>query len=167
VSLTNIIEIASPIAFGILLIISLLLITIGILSLAFNKDIDVTRFLPRGRAPLVRNPWVSAFLYGLFFGAIVVPCNPAFIAVLFTTTAISTDFALNIVRFVFFGLGIGFPLIVIAAISSAATDTIINFLTRRFVKEIIYLIAGIIMLGISLYYLIVVFKVLDTILGLG
>ncbi len=167
VSLTNIIQIASPIAFGILLIISLLLIIISLLSLIFNVDIDVGRFLPRGHAPIVRNPWASAFLYGFFFGAIVVPCNPAFIAVLFTTTATGIDFAVNIARFVFFGIGIGFPLIVIAAISSAATDTIMKFLTKSLVKDIIYLVAGILMLGISLYYLIFVFRVFDTILRLG
>ena len=165
VSLTSIIQIVSPIAFGILLIISLLLIVTGLLSLIFNVDIDLGRFLPKGRAPIVRNPWASAFLYGFFFGAIVIPCNPAFIAVLFTTTATGIDFAANIARFVFFGIGIGFPLIVIAAISSAATDTIMNFLSKRLVKDIIYLVAGLIMLGISLYYLIVVFRVFDIIFG--
>ena len=165
VSLTNIIEIASPIAFGILLIISLFLIVTSLLSLIFNVDVDVSRFLPKGRAPIARNPWASAFIYGFFFGAIVVPCNPAFIAVLFTTTAAGVDFAVNIVRFVFFGIGIGFPLIVIAAISSAATDAIMNFLTKRLVKDVLYLLAGLIMLGISLYYLIFVFRVFDALFG--
>jgi hypothetical protein len=37
-----------------------------------------------------------------------------------------------------------------------------NFLTKRLVKDILYLVAGLIMLGISLYYLISVFKVFDT-----
>jgi cytochrome c-type biogenesis protein len=165
VSLTNIVEIASPIAFGILLIISLLLIITSLLSLIFKVDVDVGRFLPKGRVPIARNPWASAFIYGFFFGAIVVPCNPAFIAVLFTTTATGIDFALNIARFVFFGIGIGFPLIVIAAISSTATDAIMNFLAKSLVKDIIYLVAGLIMLGISLYYLISVFRVFGAVFG--
>ncbi|MEE9400260.1 MAG: cytochrome c biogenesis protein CcdA [Dehalococcoidales bacterium] len=147
VSLTNIIGIVSPIAFGILLVISLLLI--------FN--VDVGRFLPKARTPIARNPWASAFLFGFFFGAIVVPCNPLFIAALFTRAISATGFLENVLRFLFFGIGIGFPLLVLAAISSAATDAIINFLTKN--RRIINLIAGTIMLGISLYYLIFVFRV--------
>ncbi len=153
VSLTNIIGIISPIAFGILLIISLLLI--------FN--VDVGRFLPRGQTPITKNPWTSAFAYGFFFGAIVVPCNPLFIAALFTRTISAVGFVENILRFLFFGIGIGFPLLVIAGISSTATDAIIGFLTRY--KRIINLIAGLIMLVISVYYLVFVFRVFETILN--
>ena len=86
VSLTNVIGIASPIAFGILMVISLLLI--------FN--VDVGRFLPKAHVGIKRNPWVSALLYGFFFGAIVVPCNPLFIAALFTRTISTVSFLENI-----------------------------------------------------------------------
>lgn len=147
VSLTNVIGIVSPIAFGILLIISLLLIF----------DLDVGRFLPRARTPIVRNPWLSAFTFGLFFGPIVVPCNPLLIAALFARTASAIGFMENILRFLFFGLGIGFPLIVLAGVSTAASDSVINFLTRH--KRVINLVVGIIMLGISVYYLFFVFKI--------
>lgn len=147
VSLTNIIGIVSPIAFGILLVISLLLI--------FN--VDVGRFLPKGHAPVTRNPWASAFLFGFFFGAIVVPCNPLFIAALFTRTISALSFLENMLRFLSFGLGIGFPLLVFAAISTTATDAIINFLTAQ--RRKINLTVGIIMLGISIYYLFFVFRI--------
>ena len=147
VSLTNVISIVSPIAFGILLVISLLLV--------FN--VDVGRLLPKAHAPMTRNPWLSAFFFGFFFGAIVVPCNPLFIAALFSRTISTAGFLENIMRFLFFGIGIGFPLLVLAALSATATDTIINFLTRH--RRIINLIAGLIMLGISLYYLILVFRI--------
>ncbi len=147
VSLTNVIGIVSPIAFGILLVISLLLV--------FN--VNVGRLLPKAHAPMARNPWVSAFFFGFFFGAIVVPCNPLFIAALVSRTISTAGFLENILRVLFFGIGIGFPLLVLAALSATATDTIINFLTRH--RRIINLIAGLIMLGISVYYLIFVFRI--------
>lgn len=147
VSLTNVIGIVSPIAFGILLVISLLLV--------FN--VDVGRLLPKAHAPTARNPWVSAFFFGFFFGAIVVPCNPLFIAALFSRTISAAGFLENILRFLFFGIGIGFPLLVLAALSATATATIINFLTRH--RRIINLMAGLIMFGISAYYLIFVFRI--------
>ena len=87
VSLTKIIGIVSPIAFGILVIISLILIF----------DIDLGKFIPKYNLPLIKNkPILSAFLFGLFFGAIVVPCNPTFIAALFARAATITDYATNI-----------------------------------------------------------------------
>ena len=159
VSLTNVVQIVSPIAFGILLIISLVLIVTGIISLTTDKNIDIWRFLPKGRTPMTRNPWVSAFLYGFFFGAIVVPCNPGFIAILFARAVSTVDFIQNVFRFLLFGFGVGFPLLVLAGVSSAATDTIINFLTKH--GKWVNLVAGLIMLSISLYYLIFVFRVFD------
>ena len=163
VSLTNIVQIVSPIAFGILLIISLILIVTGVISLVTNKEIDIWKFLPKGRAPVVGNPWATAFLYGFFFGAIVVPCNPGFIAIMFARAVSTIDFIQNVFRFLLFGIGVGFPLLVLAGISSVATDATINFLTKY--SRWVNLVAGLIMLGISLYYLIYVFRILDTILA--
>ncbi len=153
VSLTSVIGIVSPIAFGVLFVISLLLI--------FN--VDIGRFLPRARSPVGRNPWLSAAVYGLFFGAIVIPCNPLFIAALFTRTVSAADFAENILRFLFFGIGIGFPLLLLAAVSGAATDKIMNFLTGH--RRAINLVAGVLMLGASVYYLVFVFKIFETSFG--
>ena len=147
-SLTAVIGIVSPISFGILILISLLLIF----------DIDIGKSLPRVRAPFVRNPFKSAFIYGFFFGAIVVPCNPAFIAVLFTRTVSTMDFIENILRFVSFGVGMGAPLLAFSLISTASSTAIIGFLVRH--KRGVNFSAGIIMLIISVYYLIFVFRVL-------
>ena len=147
VSLTNVIGIISPIAFGIL----------GIISLVLIFDIDVGKYLPKFHSPGAKNPLLNAFLFGLFFGAIVVPCNPAFIAALFARTLATASFITNIFSFFFFGVGIGAPLLVFSAISAGASQAIINWLIKY--KRPINLIAGIIMLGVSLYYLIFVFKV--------
>jgi cytochrome c-type biogenesis protein len=148
-SLTNIINIISPIAFGILIIISLLLI--------FN--VDYGRFLPKLNVPVAKNPYWGAYLYGFLFGAIVIPCNPAFIAAMFTKTlAVSTTrFITNMFNFLFFGIGMGFPLLLFSFISATKSSQVIGFLTKY--KRQINLIAGVIMLVISLYYLVFVFRV--------
>ena len=163
ISLTSIVQIVSPIAFGILLLISLILIVTGVISLVSNVSIDLWNFLPKGRVPVARNPWVTAFLYGFFFGAIVIPCNPGFIAILFARAVSTVDFVQNVFRFLFFGVGVGAPLLILAGISSAATDAIMNFLAKQ--GKWVNLIAGLIMLSISLYYLIFVFRIFDTLFG--
>jgi cytochrome c-type biogenesis protein len=163
VSLTNVVEIISPIAFGILLIVSLALIGTSIYSLVSHRNVDIWGFLPQGRAPMVGNPWATAFLYGFFFGAIVIPCNPGFIAILFARAVSTLDFVQNIFRFLFFGVGVGFPLLALAGISSSAADTIIDFLTKN--GKWVNFLAGIIMFGISLYYLVFVFSVFEMLFG--
>ncbi len=146
-SLTKAIGIISPIAFGILGVISLLLI--------FNFDLG--RFLPKLHSPVKKNPYVSSLIFGLFFGAIVLPCNPASLAVLFAVSTSITEFIVNLLNFAIFGFGMGLPLLIFAFISAAKSKEIISFLTMR--KKVINLIAGLIMLLISLYYLIFVFKI--------
>jgi len=147
-SLTSVIQIVSPIAFGILIIISLFLI--------FN--FDFSRIFPKKfHSPISKNPLRNALLYGFFFGAIVVPCNPAFIGAFFARALLFTNFFSSIFNFFFFGLGLGFPLLVFSLASAEWSNKIISWLTKK--KRIINLFAGIAMLVISLYYLIFVFSI--------
>jgi len=147
VSLTNVIGIVSPIAFGILAIVSLLLI--------FN--VDFGKFLPQAKLPRIKNPVFNALAYGFFFGAIVIPCNPGFITVFLARTALINNFFSSMVNFISFGLGLGFPLLLFSLISAGKSQEIISWLTER--KRKINLFAGLIMFGISIYYLFFVFRI--------
>ena len=149
VSLTRVVGIISPIAFGLLALVSLTLI--------FN--VDFGRFFPQIKSPTAKNPLIHAFLYGLFFGAIVIPCNPGMIAAFFTkTVAMSTsDYFLNILNFIVYGIGVGFPLVVLSFLAAGKSQVIIRFLVKY--KSIINRIAGVVMLGISVYYLVFVFHI--------
>lgn len=147
VSLTKVIGILSPIAFGILIVISTLLLL----------NIDVGKLLPRIRVPSVKNPLTKGFINGFFFGAIVIPCNPLFIATMFARTLLSANVVGNILKFLFFGIGLAFPLLAFALISTAASQAIVEFLTKY--RRVVNLAAGAIMLPISIYYLVFVFKI--------
>jgi cytochrome c-type biogenesis protein len=146
-SLTKAIGIISPIAFGILAIISIFLI--------FNFDLG--RFFPKINAPVKKNPYLSSLIFGLFFGAIVLPCNPASLAVLFAVSTSIMEFIVNLFNFVVFGFGMALPLLIFALISAAKSKEILGFLTTK--KRAINLIAGIIMLVVAAYYLIFVFRI--------
>ena len=156
VSLTNVIGIVSPIAFGILGVVSLLLIF----------DFDMGKFLPKIRIRQAKNPVLNALLYGFFFGAIVIPCNPGFIAAFLSRALLFGNFISSMLNFLMFGLGLGFPLLLFSLISVRWSQNIIGLLGKY--KSWINRIAGIIMLVISVYYLIWVFNVFNVkaILGL-
>jgi cytochrome c-type biogenesis protein len=147
ISLTNVIGIISPIAFGVL----------GVISLFLIFDFDFGRFFPRVKIPRSNNPRVSALLYGFFFGAIVIPCNPAFISVFFARAFLVTDFFGSMMNFISFGFGLGFPLLLFSLVSISWSQKVIGFLNRN--KRVINVVAGLMMLGISIYYLMYVFRV--------
>ncbi len=146
-SLTNAIGILSPIAFGILGLVSILLI--------FN--VDIGRIFPHISTPKTKRPLLGSYLFGVFFGVIVLPCNPASLVLLFAISTSTLSFISNLFNFILFGIGMSLPLVLLSIISASKSTIIIGFLTKY--KRIINIIAGIIMLGISLYYLIFVFHI--------
>ncbi len=148
-SLNKIIGIISPIAFIILAIMSIKLI--------FNIKINFLK-LPHIVTPESKNPYISAFLYGFFFGAIVIPCNPLLIAALFAKSVTITSFIQNILSFIFFGIGITIPLILLSILSDTKSKVFLNFIIDN--NKIINRISGILMLLISIYYLFFVFKII-------
>jgi cytochrome c-type biogenesis protein len=146
-SLTNVISILSPVAFFILAIISLFMI--------IGKD--PWMYIPKVKMPTSKNSYVHALLFGLFFGAIVLPCNPAFIAALFAGVISVSSFATNMVSFIAFGFGMSAPLLIFSIISASASTQIIALLSKN--QRKINFVAGLIMLIVSIYYLFFVFRV--------
>ena len=144
-SLTSVIEIISPIAFGIL----------GVMSIAMILELDFQRYLPSKSSPEFENPLLNAYSFGFFFGAIIIPCNPAFIATFFARAFLFETPLTSIANFTMFGLGIGFPLMAFSILSSSKSQEVIGFLQKH--DSLIHRGSGAVMLSISLYYLIKVF----------
>ncbi len=146
-SLTNVIGIVSPIAFFVLLVVGIFLIF----------DFDFGGLIPGYNINIRGNPVKTSFIFGLFFGAVVLPCNPASLVVLFAVSASTVGFLLNLVNFVLFGIGMATPLLIFAYVSKASSGSVIGYLSEH--KRMINLVGGLIMFGISLYYLLFVFRI--------
>jgi cytochrome c-type biogenesis protein len=65
---------------------------------------------------------LTAFLFGFFFGAIVIPCNPGFIAAFFARALLVDNVVSSMSNFLFFGIGLSFPLLVFSVISGAKSQ---------------------------------------------
>jgi len=147
-SLTSVIGTVSPVAFGIL----------AVLSIAMILDVDFqSKF--NFSAPEFENPLPNGFSFGFFFGAIIIPCNPAFISIFFARSFLFENPVNSLANFTLFGLGIGFPLLAFSIISSSHSKKIIEFLTEHETR--INQGSGILMLVISLYYLVKVFNIIQ------
>ncbi|MDY6819093.1 MAG: cytochrome c biogenesis protein CcdA [Halobacteriales archaeon] len=147
-SLTNVIGVVSPVAF----------LVLGAVSLLLLADVEFGRVLPTVDPPQSEYPVASAFGYGFFFGAIVIPCNPGFIAVFFARSFLFTDPVGSLLNFLAFGGGIATPLVVLAVVSDRWQTQVMSTLTGH--QSLINRATGAIMLGVAVYYLVFVFEVL-------
>ncbi|WP_411967498.1 cytochrome c biogenesis protein CcdA [Haloferax sp. YSSS75] len=149
VSLTAVVEVVSPVAFGVLFVV----------SLALLADAKIFARIPTLEPPETRHPALSAFSYGFFFGAIVLPCNPGFIALFFARVPVLFDTAAeSLLGFFAFGLGIGAPLLAFSLVSERYSRQVTRWFARH--TTAINRVTGAVMLVVSLYYLLVVFDVL-------
>jgi cytochrome c-type biogenesis protein len=152
---TTVVETASPVAFAVL----------AAVSLALVADWEVFSRIPAVEPPQTGHPYLSALAYGAFFGAIVLPCNPGLIGFLFVRSLLVTAPVEKVGSFLAFGLGMGTPLLVLAAVSESAGRRVTRGLARR--RTTVNRVTGAVMLVVSAYYLVVVFDVFGAGSALG
>ena len=71
---------------------------------------------------------MAAFLYGILFGILILPCNAASIAVLLALSATAGGFWEGMGSFLAFGVGITLPLLVLGGISQARSRQIMQYI---------------------------------------
>ncbi len=151
------VETVSPVAFAVLAVVGAVLV---VDPKAFSR-------LPSVEPPQSSRPNVSAFGYGFFFGAIVIPCNPGLITLFFTRATVVfpalESHAMVLLAFLAFGLGMGTPLLAFALLSEAAGERITSALARRSGR--INRGVGLVLLAVSGYYLWAVFGVVPIVSG--
>lgn len=143
----GVLSVVSPVAYAILGGIGILLIIGAGPGLPFRAP-DMLK----GRSPF----W-GAFVFGLFFGVLILPCNAGPVTVLLALSTSAADFASNLENFVVYGAGMAIPLIALSALSSYEGTRITQTLAAQ--KRLINFATGILMIGVSAYYLLVVFKI--------
>jgi cytochrome c-type biogenesis protein len=118
----------------------LLIIILGVLLL-FDKNVFAR--IPQLQIPALRNPFASAFAYGLLYGPIAFPCSGPFLV---TAFALSVDSALF--EFIAFGLGFGVPLLALSLLARNQQRRLTQLLTRHL--RAFNLIAGVILIVLGI-----------------
>lgn len=143
----GVLAILSPIAYAILGIIGILLI------LGAGPGLPV-------RTPDVlkgRSPFGGAFVFGFFFGVLILPCNAGPITVLLALSTSAADLAANMGNFLAYGAGMAIPLIALSALSAAEGSRITQALAAH--KRGINAATGLLMVSVAAYYLLLVYSV--------
>ena len=128
----------------------LLIISLGILLLL---DKNPFKSLPQIQVPALRNPILNAFLYGLLYGPIALPCSGPLVVSIFAISLTAGEALSKLNIFLWFGIGFGLPLLALSLLSGALQRSITRWFARN--ARVVNLIGGLLLVGIGIYDLIV------------
>ncbi len=128
-------------------LIYLVVIALGIMMLfgynPFNN-------LGNMQSPIFKNPFASAYIYGLMLGPMTLPCTGPIILTAFVLGAGSvTALADGLLYFLFFGLGFGWPLVLLPILAGPIQKRSLGWMTKNY--KTLTRISGILLVGIGLF----------------
>ncbi|MFW5748890.1 MAG: cytochrome c biogenesis CcdA family protein [Chloroflexota bacterium] len=85
------------------------------------------------QAPVLKSPFATAFLYGALLGPMTLPCTGPVIlsAIGYGAVSPSTNVLTEILYFVAFGVGFGWPLLVLPLVAAPLQRRFIKWMTRN------------------------------------
>ncbi len=149
-SLTVLITAATPVVVAILILFGALLIV----------NHNPFYRLPQVHIPRMGNPLLSAYAYGGLYGVIALPCSSLVILPFTIAISLSSLSAVEaFIIFLTFGLGLGLPVVIVSILSRAQGDWLVRQFASR--TRLMNIIAGMIMIGVALYDLIILYPSLQ------
>lgn len=110
-------------------IIYILVILMGILML-FGKN-PFAR-LSQPQVPVLNNPYIGAYVYGLLLGPMTLPCTGPIITTAFLLSSTTGDLVGELAYFLFFGLGFGWPLVFLPLVATAFQRKFTKWMTQNY-----------------------------------
>jgi len=125
-----------------------LLIGLGVLLLA---GVNPFAKLPQPSASALggRGPEASAFLYGLLFAPIAIPCSGPFLVGIFAFSLTIGDALGRIVFFGVFGIGFGLPLFLLGTVGQARGAQLARALVQY--ERPLQLVLGAVLIGVGIW----------------
>lgn len=102
------------------------------------------------QVPVVNNPYITAFLYGVFLAPMTLPCTGPLVISTFILGAGSTTSLINeILYFLFFGLGFGWPLVALPLVATSMQKGFLNWMTQN--HALLNRLAGVLLIAVGLW----------------
>jgi cytochrome c-type biogenesis protein len=139
-SFGSLLSVLLPIIYG-------LVIVFGVLMLIGRNPFAR---LTTAQTPILRNPYVTAYVYGLMFGPTTLPCTGPIVLSAFALGAGNTGELINgLLFFLAFGLGFGWPLVILPLFALPLQRRLIGWLTRHHL--LLNRASGILLIAIGLF----------------
>jgi cytochrome c-type biogenesis protein len=124
----------------------LLILLLGILLL-LNQNPFKT--LPQIQLPALRHPYVNASVYGLLYGPIALPCSGPMVVSIFALSFTAGEAFRQLWAFLWFGLGLGVPLLILSFLSAALQRQLTALFARH--NRVVNSIGGFLLVGVAIY----------------
>ncbi len=140
-SFASVLVILLPLVYGIVIVMGLLMLS-GRNPFARLSTVQ---------APLLKNRFATAYVYGLLFGPMTLPCVGPLITAAFSVGAVSGTGALldGILFFLFFGLGFGWPLALLPVIALPVQRRLVRWLAQHHV--LLNRASGVLLVAVGLF----------------
>ena len=139
VSIGRVLAILIPIAIVVILVLGVLLL--------LNRNPFYR--LPQITVPLLRRPSLNAYVYGLLYGPIAMPCSGPLVVAIFVYSFTFGEAVGKLWVFLWFGLGFGVPLLAISLLSGALQRQLTRWFARH--NRAINVVGGLLLIAIALY----------------
>ncbi len=138
-AVADVLDVVLPVLYG-------LVAVLGV-AMLFGKN-PFVRFT-MSSAPVLRNPAAGAFVYGTMLAPMTLPCTGPLIISAFTIGSVAGagSFLDSLGYFLSFGLGFGWPLVLLPLLAQPAQRKITGFLTRR--HHVVGIVSGVLLLLIA------------------
>jgi cytochrome c-type biogenesis protein len=124
----------------------LLILFMGILLLTNHNPFKT---LPQTHIRSLRHPYFNAYAYGLLYGPITLPCSGPLVVGIFALSFTAGEALGQLQVFLWFGLGLGMPLLILSLLSAGLQRQLTTLFARH--GRLINFISGLILIGIAIY----------------
>lgn len=127
----------------------LFILILGVLLL-FDKN--PFKQLPKIQFPALRHPYGNAYVYGLLYGPIALPCSGPMVVSIFALSFTVGEALNQLWAFLWFGLGLGVPLLILSFLSAALQRQLTLFFAHH--SRVVNIVGGVLLIGIAIYDLV-------------
>ncbi len=128
-------------------VIYIVVAALGILMLTGRNPFNR---LATTQIPVMQNPYMGAYVYGLLLGPMTLPCaGPIVLSAFLLGSGSATQLASSMAYFLAFGLGFGWPLVVLPLLARPFQQNFTGWMTRNY--RTLTAVSGALLLAIGIF----------------
>jgi cytochrome c-type biogenesis protein len=124
----------------------ILILLMGILLLTNHNPFKI---LPQTQIKVLQRPYFNAYTYGLLYGPITIPCSGPLVVSIFALSFTVGEAFSQLWVFLWFGLGLSMPLLMLSFLSAALQRRFTSYFARH--SQTINILGGILLIGVAIY----------------